>query len=205
MPALTSVRKKIMVFLILGFSIRIRKSIVINPEPGMHWGKLTERGSGGEFMETVMRLRIFALVSVFLLLTVGLSLPGVTSAADTGWVSPTTSNAYGPYINDNGAYDDGGGYATFAIGSQMEYSGYNFSIPDGSTITAITVRLDAWNNFPECSTKYVLGIHNGSNWSLPPDPEVTPTNVEATYEVGNNLWGLAWTAAAINTNFKVGF
>jgi hypothetical protein len=87
----------------------------------------------------------------------------------------------------------------------MEYSGYNFSIPDGSTITAITVRLDAWNNFPECSTKYVLGIHNGSNWSLPPDPEVTPTNVEATYEVGNNLWGLAWTAAAINTNFKVGF
>lgn len=87
----------------------------------------------------------------------------------------------------------------------MEYGGCNFSIPEGSTITAITVRLDAWNHFAECSTKFVLGVYNGSNWSPSPDPEVTPTNVEATYEVENNLWGLTCPPATINTNYEVGF
>ena len=157
-------------------------------------------------MRTGLRLGIFALVSVVSLLAVGLSIPGAASAEDTGWVSPTTVLDSDAVDNPGNALADGGGYATFHTTGEHDfaiYAGFNFSIPAGSTITAITVRLDAWNSPPpnDFANFFVMISPNGTEWYFA--SSIHPALTDTTYEIGNDLWGHAWTAEEINGNFQV--
>lgn len=158
-------------------------------------------------MRTGFRLGIFALVFVVLLLAVGLSMPGAASAEDTGWVSPATVIDSVAVDDPGNAFADGGGHAYFHPAGEYDYAiygGYNFSIPAGSTITAITVRLDAWNSpEPYNFARFRVGLSpNGVDWCSAPS-SVNPALTETTYEIGNDLWGHAWTAEEINGNFQV--
>jgi len=157
-------------------------------------------------MRPGLRLEIFSLVLIALPLTSGLSMPGAAFAEDTGWVSPTTVLESVAVDDPGNALADGGGYAYFHPAGENNhaiYGGYNFSIPAGSTITAITVRLDAWNSPPPNDFAYffVMTSPNGTEWNfaLPIYPALT----ETTYEIGNDLWEHAWTAEEINGNFQV--
>ncbi|HPC04121.1 MAG TPA: IPTL-CTERM sorting domain-containing protein [Syntrophales bacterium] len=141
-----------------------------------------------------------------LLLAVGLSMPGAASAEDTGWVSPSTVLDSDAVDNPGNALADGGGYATFHTTAEHDfaiYAGFNFSIPAGSTITAITVRLDAWNEPEPYNFAYfsVAISPDGSDWYSA--PSIHPALTETTYEIGNDLWGHAWTAGELNGNFQV--
>jgi hypothetical protein len=133
-------------------------------------------------------------------------MPGAASADDTGWVSPTAVLDSDAVDNPGNALADGGGYATFHPAGEYDfakYGGYNFSIPAGSTITAITVRLDAWNSQPpnDFANFFVMISPNGTEWYFA--SSIHPALTETTYEIGNDLWGHAWTAEEINGNFQV--
>ena len=160
---------------------------------------------GGNVMRACLRLG-GSLVYVVLLLAVGLSMPGAASAEDTGWVSPSTVLDSDAVDNPGNALADGGGYATFHTTAEHDfaiYAGFNFSIPAGSTITAITVRLDAWNEPEPYNFAYfsVAISPDGSDWYSA--PSIHPALTETTYEIGNDLWGHAWTAGELNGNFQV--
>ncbi len=130
----------------------------------------------------------------------------VALAADTGWVSPTSVPDSVEVENPANAFADGGGYATFHTAGTYDYarfSGYNFSIPAGMKITAITVRLDAWIQEPPYDFgRFSVAISpNGIDWYDP--PSIKPGSTEATYELGDGLWGHDWTAEELSGNFLV--
>jgi len=148
-------------------------------------------------------MRISAFLFVVFLCASILPMPGVASAADTGWVSPTTVPNFNAVTDAGDAYHDDVAFAIFgSTASQAQYGGYNFSIPAGSTITAITVRLDAWNA-TGCSGQFGVAVYC-SDWSFP-FRVITPGTVETTYEVGNDLWGFDWEVDDLSAgNFMVG-
>jgi hypothetical protein len=117
---------------------------------------------------------------------------------DTGWWSPANA-----YTNMDG----------YAIGDQNVYRlfyGYNFSIPEGSTINGIEVRTDgcyyptgwttgngqfrvalSWNNYTSKTSYVTSSIISGT---------------EATYFIGGptSTWGRTWSPSDFtNANFRL--
>ncbi|HPQ44919.1 MAG TPA: IPTL-CTERM sorting domain-containing protein [Syntrophales bacterium] len=157
-------------------------------------------------MKAASQWRVLAVILVVSLITVELTIPGITKADDTGWVSPTTVPAFSEVDNPTNALDDGGGYARFHTAGTYDYanySGFSFSIPADSVITAITVRLDAWGEPPpyDFGRFFVQISPNGSDWYY--KPSIKPDASETTYEIGNDLWGHTWAASDFSGSFVV--
>src|SRR6185436_6750335 len=91
---------------------------------------------------------------------------------------------------------------------KQDYFNYGFSIPGGSTLNGIEVRLDAkvdsvGNESPAICVQ--LSTDGGATWTTTKQTP-TLTTAEATYLLGNatDLWGRAWTDTNFaNTNFRV--
>jgi hypothetical protein len=130
-----------------------------------------------------------------------------STVASTGWLNPT-ANAVDTGGDNNGfegnptnAYTDGSGAANNINGAddRQRYFGYNTSsIPSGSTINGIEVRLDWWLDSTSSSNNIsaALSWNGGTSWSNAMQTSTEPT-VEATSVLGSSsdTWGHSW-----NTN-----
>ena len=148
---------------------------------------------------------------------------------DAGWRSPTaqaavTSNSgdnNGFELNPTNAFADGPNYAedvdsgTFdsqdcdsIFRDRHRFYDYGFTIPSGSTINGIEVRLDAWvylitTGDPKMCV--VLSWNGGTTWT---SAKITPnlTTSEQTYTLGSasDTWGRTWSSGDFsNANFRL--
>ncbi|MEK7324354.1 MAG: hypothetical protein AAB217_03745, partial [Chloroflexota bacterium] len=148
--------------------------------------------------------------------------------SNTGLLSPITNAAQTSSAGDNNGYqtspanahaDDG----LFAVdtnsGSNTNTSctnngkdkhrfyDYNISIPGGSTIVGIEVRLDARVDSTSGAPKICVQLswNGGTSWTTAKQTS-TLTTTEATHILGSaaDTWGRTWTTTELsNTNFRV--
>ncbi len=147
---------------------------------------------------------------------------------NTGFLSPSANAAQTSQAGDNNGYKsspanahaDGGGVAqdvnsgtstttscTANAKDKHRFSNYNVSLPGGTTVTGIEVRLDAFadstSNTPRICVQ--LSWDGGTTWTTAKQT-TTLTTSEATYTLGGtaDTWGRSWTATNLsNTNFRV--
>jgi len=172
-----------------------------------------------KFGKSLTILCIVSLVSMFSLI------PAL--ALDTGYRSPT-AQAPGPGGDGNGfesspsnAFADDSVFAAdmlsgtsgsvdcaSSVRDRQDYFNYGVSIPSGSTITGVEVRLDAkvdsvGNETPGLCVQ--LSSDGGATWTM---AKTTPTlsTSEATYLLGGatDTWGRSWVDTNFaDTNFRV--
>ena len=119
----------------------------------------------------------------------------------------------GQWSNEANAYDDGGDAASETSSNQnSRWYGYGFTVPQGSAITGIEVRLDAWYTYWFSGSGYLdvdLTWDGGSTYTSPLRVPSTGflSSSETTYYAGNSsyTWGRTWSAAEVNSdnNFRV--
>ncbi len=137
------------------------------------------------------------------------------SFANTGYLRPaaqaadTGGNNDGFELNPTDAYADDSAYATNAdgAGDQHRYYNYGFSIPVGSKVEGIRVRLDWWVDDAggDNSMSAQLSWDGGSNWTAAKTDTVEGTS-EHTSVLGGaaDIWGRIWTPDDLsNANFRV--
>jgi len=160
-------------------------------------------------------------------LAVFLIAPLTALAVDTGYLSPT-AQAAGPGGDGNGfesnptnafasdsvfAVDSLSGTSgsvscTSTARDKQDYFNYGFSIPAGSTINGVEVRLDAkvdsvGNETPAICVQ--LSTDGGTTWTTTKQTP-TLTTASATYLLGGatDLWGRTWaTTDFADANFRV--
>lgn len=167
---------------------------------------------------------ITSLVAIVTVLAFGALSPAL--ALDTAYHSPS-AQAPGPGGDGNGfesnpanALADGGSFAfdlesgtlgtlncTDPARDSHDFFNYGFSIPSGSTITGVEVRLDAWVDLVKNTASMCVQVSadGGGTWTA---AKVTPalTTSEATYLLGGpaDTWGRTWTAGDLSdANFRV--
>jgi hypothetical protein len=107
-----------------------------------------------------------------------------TSDSGTTWSSTTS------------AYSDGGGSASSTSNNdQRTYSFYGFTIPLGSIITQVRVRIDA-----RCTTNddIRLEVYDGSWHTSTPDPISLSTSETTYWRIVTSLSAGGWTPSEIN-------
>ncbi|HET8659452.1 MAG TPA: hypothetical protein VFM55_10695 [Micromonosporaceae bacterium] len=143
----------------------------------------------------------------------GLRSPAADAAGSGGdgdgfQASPT--NAYA----DDGLFavdtDSGSGTSTSCTGSSKDkhvFRDYGLSIPNGSTVRGIEVRLDAKADSTSGSPKLCVQLSwdGGSSWTSAKSTSTLGTT-EATRMLGSatDTWGRTWTSGDLsNANFRV--
>jgi hypothetical protein len=150
-----------------------------------------------------------------------------TSPTNTGWINTAANAAVTSGAGDNNGFQttptnansDGGGFAvdtdsgsntntTCSDSGKDRHSfyGYNFaSIPSGSTIRGIEVRLDMKVDSTNGSPKSCIELswNGGATWTAA-KTTTTFTTSEATYILGSSsdTWGHTWTMSELR-NFRV--
>lgn len=148
---------------------------------------------------------------------------------NTGLLSPTANAAVtsgagdnnGYEVNAANAYADGVGVAqdvnsgtgtssscTSTAKDKHQYYNYNISLPVGTTVTGVEVRLDGFvdsvgSNAPKFCVQ--LSWDGGTTWTATKQT-ATLTTAEATYMLGSTSdnWGHVWTSTDLsNANFRV--
>jgi hypothetical protein len=126
-----------------------------------------------------------------------------------GWSSPTTTGETdNDFTNPTNAYSsDDSDATTTTIGHKQDYGDFGFTIPAGSTIRGISVKLESGSNHGTYWARHGVEVSNdnGSTWSDQKAVEFQ-TSTDATKAVGHarSLWGLEWAASDLNdTDFRV--
>jgi prepilin-type N-terminal cleavage/methylation domain-containing protein len=149
-----------------------------------------------------------------------------STSGDTGFLDPTAnvadtggdndgfgSNPTRAYTNDSSFAVDsnsGSGTGTNCTGSDKDkhkYYNYNFSLPSGTTINGIEVRLDAKVDNTTGAPKMCVQLSwdGGSTWTTAKSSNNLTTS-EATYTLGgsSDTWGRTWNDSNFsNSNFRV--
>lgn len=141
---------------------------------------------------------------------------GTTMAADTGLKSPSANAAdtggdnNGFEVNPTNAYADAGGYAENVNGAadRHRYYNYGISVPAGSTINGIEVRLDWWldSKTGTNSMDVQLSWDGGTSWtSTKRDSTESTSEHSKTLGSSTDKWGrTAWTTSELSdSNFRV--
>ncbi|HLF25874.1 MAG TPA: cellulase family glycosylhydrolase [Anaerolineae bacterium] len=146
---------------------------------------------------------------------------------NTGWVSPSNQAAQtggdgnGFQTSPTSAFADGGTSiatdtnsgtststsCTSTAKDRHAYFNYPLSIPGGSTITGIEVRLDARVDSASGTRQMCVAVswNNGATWTALKTSAALGT-AEATYILGSasDTWGRAWTTGELTSaNFRV--
>ncbi|HLF27349.1 MAG TPA: glycoside hydrolase family 6 protein [Anaerolineae bacterium] len=146
---------------------------------------------------------------------------------NTGWVSPsnqasqTGGDGNGFQTSPTGAFADGGTAIATDTNSgtntntscantgkdRHAYFAYPLSIPGGSTITGIEVRLDARVDSATGTRQMCVEVswNNGATWTAVKTTAALSTT-EASYILGSaaDTWGRAWTTGELTSaNFRV--
>lgn len=152
--------------------------------------------------------------------------PTPPPAGDTGWLSPASNAAQtggdgnGFQTNPTNAYSDN---ATFAVDTNSGNSSstsctssrkdkhnfydYNITIPGGTSVAGIEIRLDGRVDSTSGSPKFCVDLswNGGTSWTTAKST-TTLTTSEATYILGGSTdsWGHTWSSAELsNTTFRV--
>lgn len=128
------------------------------------------------------------------------------TATNTGNRAPTGTTSPNNWTTPNGALVDGGStHANNATGAQQGYGNFGFSIPSGSTIAGISVRVDARStDNTGCAIGVALSWNNGGTWTTQKTQSLT--NAFVTSNLGNatDTWGRTWSAGEFaNGSFAV--
>ena len=132
-------------------------------------------------------------------------------AATSSWTSPSKNPTGTQWTNPDNAYADGTGIASDDKQQPVVYYGYGFTIPAGSTIDGIEVRLDAWGTITDSERTLTLKVElsgDGGTSYTTTGKQVTLLGAEPATEVilggTADTWGRSWTAAIINSDdFRV--
>ena len=134
--------------------------------------------------------------------------PETADAADTGFKAPTAIHQPAEWkiptaaFVDDGFWTQGDGSDNLFTGDRQGYSGFNFTIPDGSVITGIEVSVD---NVTACGNWYVVELSGDDGATFTP-PKQLPRCATPTYGGPTDLWGYSWSPSSIsNANFVVLF
>jgi hypothetical protein len=151
---------------------------------------------------------------------------GIGTGVDTGFLSPSANAADtggdndGFGTNPTRAYSDNSSFAvdtnsgnntgTDCAGTDKDkhrFYNYNFSLPTGTTINGIEVRLDAKVDNVTGGPKMCVQLSwdGGATWTTSKSTGTLTTN-EATYTLGGNsdVWGRTWDGTNFtNSNFRV--
>lgn len=135
--------------------------------------------------------------------------------ADTGWLDPSTEAADtggdgdGFELDPTNAFADGGGYATNqdGAGDRHRYYDYGISLPGGSSVFGIEVRLDWWLSLTDGanSLSVELSWDGGTSWTTAKtDTEETTSEHTGVLGARNDTWGHTWSVSELSdANFRV--
>jgi hypothetical protein len=152
----------------------------------------------------------------------------VSAATNTGLKSPTANAAETSSAGDNNGYETTPGNAQaldglFAVDANSgtststsctdagkdkhRFYNYNFSVPAGSTIKGITIRLDAKVNSTSGSPKICVQLswNGGTSWTTAKSTATLGTALQ-TFTLGSatDTWGRTWSVNDFtNANFRV--
>jgi hypothetical protein len=159
--------------------------------------------------------------TVAITVTSGPTITGFQSPTADAPVTSSAGDRNGFETNRTGAYADDGLFAvdnnsgssssttscTSSSKDKHVFYNYNFSIPTGSSIKGIEVRLDAKVESTSSSPKLCVQLswNGGSSWTTTKSTARLTTS-EATYVLGSatDLWGRGWTGGNFgNPSFRV--
>lgn len=150
-------------------------------------------------------------IVIALLSFVFLFLAGVPARSDTQTKAPTNC------FNDNSAGDDWGNTANaevddsnysdtdptwLALSDHLHCTGYNFSIPSGSTIDGITLKIKHQEGTGTISEEEIRIIKGGTRGTENKSTGLNWTSTITTTSFGgaSDLWSETWTNSDINAS-----
>ncbi|MCG3112741.1 MAG: IPT/TIG domain-containing protein [Candidatus Manganitrophus sp. SB1] len=194
--------------------------------------RITGRESSGacslpnSSLHLIKKFSCFIILASLVFLGFALFSPDALQAADTGLRSPTSNladtggdgngyqgNSANAHTDDTlNAVDTDSGSSTGTSCTGMDkdkhrFYDYGFSIPGGSTVNGIEVRLDARADSTSGSPRICVQLswNGGTTWTTAKtSPNLTTTL--ATYTLGNatDTWGRTWNVNDFgNANFRV--
>ncbi len=123
----------------------------------------------------------------------------------TGWLSPSAHS--GGFTNGARAYGLDGLFATAPHGQAHQYWGFAFSIPSGSTVRGIEVRLDfRKSGAPSAYLRAELSADGGVTWTATGYVAGPAPAARRTFVLGGSTdtWGRSWAVADFtSTGFRV--
>jgi hypothetical protein len=145
------------------------------------------------------------------LLNCSANAPVASSAGDNNGFELNPGNGCaddGAWAEDN---NSGTGTGTSCTGTGKDkhlYYNYNVSVPAGSTINGIEVRLDGWADATSNTPRYCVDLswNGGTSWTTAKAMSADLTTSEATYILGasNDTWGRTWAVGELtNANLRV--
>ncbi|MDD5435567.1 MAG: carboxypeptidase regulatory-like domain-containing protein, partial [Nitrospira sp.] len=146
-------------------------------------------------------------ILVFGILIVLLS-GSAASAADTGWVVPSSNVGGSGVTNPQNAYASDTAYARFAAnGNYWNWYGYVLSsIPAGSTIDGIEVNARGLRQSgcgSNCLMQVRLSYDSGTSWTSYINTATwSTTNTDHILGGPTNTWGRTWTRDEIANSFR---
>lgn len=131
---------------------------------------------------------------------------GITAAGqDTGWLNPSADS--GAFSNGSRAYYDDLLYAEAKNKQTHDYWGYAISVPPGSTILGIELRLDAWKTGgPDAYLYAELSWDGGNSWTATGYRAGPLGTSEQSYFLGGPTdgWGRSWKISELTSElFRV--
>jgi len=128
--------------------------------------------------------------------------------ANTGQKFPTTNYAVNDiWSNRAGAYTEDGTFTQSYNGSNDtdDWGGFNFNIPEGSTITGIAVVLKGYSNLSSKSVYTEVSWNGGTNYTgLYNTASFSTSNNNAAVSSSAYLWGRTWTVDELSdANFRI--
>jgi hypothetical protein len=136
--------------------------------------------------------------------------PVTSSAGDKNGFETNRTNAYaddGLFAVDNNSGTSSSTSCTSSNKDKHLFYNYNFSLPTGTVVRGVEVRLDAKVESTSGSPKLCVQLswNGGSSWtSAKSTPRLTTS--EASYILGSasDLWGRSWTTGNFtNSSFRV--
>jgi hypothetical protein len=134
-----------------------------------------------------------------------------TSSGDNNGFETSPGNECADDANSSQDVNSGTGTSTSCTSTAKDrhrFYNYGFSIPSGSVINGIRVRLDAWADSTTSSPHMCVELSwdGGTTWTSTPQQTGNLTTSQATYTLGSasDTWGRTWaTGDFSNANFRV--
>ena len=117
---------------------------------------------------------------------------------------PATTNSpstgIGQWSSENNAFANGGSAATSTnAGDVSTFSGYGFALPEGTSVSRVRVRLDAWSagNNANQRDDMLLEVNDGTSWLPNSALYACPSSDSNSYYVDVTGWA-SWDSNKVN-------
>ncbi len=122
--------------------------------------------------------------------------------SETSYLSPSANGNPSEWSDGGNAYSSNNSYANTNDDDDQGYRNFGFSIPTGSTINGIEVKLEARQEGTSCQLQTRLSWNNGSNDTSYKTLVPTGSDTVLTYGGSSDTWGHTWSPSEFsNANF----